>query len=211
MHRLGCTGFFLSGILLEFRMFFCIIEEESTQDNTQDNSYTGNVFMENSHNEPKYIEVRGACVHNLKNINVNVPLHQIAGIDGDGCKYRFAGNRGFKGCASAAGSAQKSARTFFGECDQSRGDEQKFMEVKKYHSAAILLGQYVAVQIFLHYSTGNLSEAGAMADCSRQNRIPKIMDWGFGILKCVRKNIMEKRKLPFGRMSLNWRLCFRNE
>ena len=134
-----------------------------------------------------------------------------AGIDGDGCKYRFAGNRGFKGCASAAGSAQKSARTFFGECDQSRGDEQKFMEVKKYHSVAILLGQYVAVQIFLHYSTGNLSESGAMADCSRQNRIPKIMDGGFGILKCVRKNIMEKRKLPFGRMSLNWRLCFRNE
>ena len=23
----------------------------------QDNSYTGNVFMENSHNEPKYIEM----------------------------------------------------------------------------------------------------------------------------------------------------------
>lgn len=67
----------------------------------------------------------------------------------------------------------KSARTFFGECDQSRGDEQKFMEVKKYHSAVILLGQYVAVQIFLHYSTGNLSEAGPMADCLRQNRIPK--------------------------------------
>ena len=78
MHRLGCIGFFLSGILLEFRMFFCIIEEESTQDN----SYTGNVFMENSHNEPKYIEVRGACVHNLKNVNVNVPLHQIVGIAG---------------------------------------------------------------------------------------------------------------------------------
>ena len=63
-------------------MFFCIIEEESTQDNMQDNSYTGNVFMENSHNEPKYIEVRGACVHNLKNVNVNVPLHQIVGIAG---------------------------------------------------------------------------------------------------------------------------------
>ena len=47
------------------------------------------------------------------------------------------------------------------------------MEVKKYHSAVILLGQYVAVQIFLHYSTGNLSEAGPMADCLRQNRIPK--------------------------------------
>lgn len=38
--------------------------------------------MENSHNEPKYIEVRGACVHNLKNVNVNVPLHQIVGIAG---------------------------------------------------------------------------------------------------------------------------------
>ena len=39
MHRLGCIGFFLSGILLEFRMFFCIIEEESTQDNTYDSTY----------------------------------------------------------------------------------------------------------------------------------------------------------------------------
>ena len=38
--------------------------------------------MENSHNEPKYIEVRGARVHNLKNVNVNVPLHQIVGIAG---------------------------------------------------------------------------------------------------------------------------------
>lgn len=38
--------------------------------------------MENSHNEPKYIEVRGARVHNLKNVNVDVPLHQIVGIAG---------------------------------------------------------------------------------------------------------------------------------
>lgn len=38
--------------------------------------------MENSHNEPKYIEVRGTCVHNLKNVNVNVLLHQIVGIAG---------------------------------------------------------------------------------------------------------------------------------
>lgn len=38
--------------------------------------------MENSHNEPKYIEVKGARVHNLKNVNVNVPLHQIVGIAG---------------------------------------------------------------------------------------------------------------------------------
>ncbi len=33
-------------------------------------------------NEPKKIVVRGANVHNLKNINVDVPLHQIVGIAG---------------------------------------------------------------------------------------------------------------------------------
>lgn len=33
-------------------------------------------------NEPKKIGVRGANVHNLKNINVDVPLHQIVGIAG---------------------------------------------------------------------------------------------------------------------------------
>lgn len=33
-------------------------------------------------NEPKKIVVRGANVHNLKNINVDVPLHQIIGIAG---------------------------------------------------------------------------------------------------------------------------------
>ena len=31
-------------------------------------------------NEPKKIVVRGANVHNLKNINVDVPLHQIVGL-----------------------------------------------------------------------------------------------------------------------------------
>lgn len=33
-------------------------------------------------NELKKIVVRGANVHNLKNINVDVPLHQIVGIAG---------------------------------------------------------------------------------------------------------------------------------
>ena len=33
-------------------------------------------------NEPKKIVVRGANVHNLKNINMDVPLHQIVGIAG---------------------------------------------------------------------------------------------------------------------------------
>ena len=35
-----------------------------------------------SNNEPDHIEVRGAKVHNLKNINVDVPLHKIVGIAG---------------------------------------------------------------------------------------------------------------------------------
>lgn len=29
--------------------------------------------METKHNEPKYIRVKGARVHNLKNVNVDVP------------------------------------------------------------------------------------------------------------------------------------------
>ena len=38
--------------------------------------------METNHNEPKYIRVKGARVHNLKNVNVDVPLHQIVGVAG---------------------------------------------------------------------------------------------------------------------------------
>ena len=32
--------------------------------------------------QPKKIEVRGARVHNLKNIDVDIPLHGITGIAG---------------------------------------------------------------------------------------------------------------------------------
>ena len=38
--------------------------------------------MNNHDNTPKYIQIRGARVHNLKNINVDIPLHQIVGIAG---------------------------------------------------------------------------------------------------------------------------------
>lgn len=39
-----------------------------------------NAVMEYETNEPKHIKVRGAKVHNLKNIDVDVPLHKIVGI-----------------------------------------------------------------------------------------------------------------------------------
>ena len=38
--------------------------------------------MNNHDNNPKYIQIRGTRVHNLKNINVDIPLHQIVGIAG---------------------------------------------------------------------------------------------------------------------------------
>ena len=38
--------------------------------------------MEYETNEPKHIKVRGTKVHNLKNIDVDVPLHKIVGIAG---------------------------------------------------------------------------------------------------------------------------------
>ena len=31
---------------------------------------------------PQHIEVRGGRVHNLKNIDVDIPLHQVVGIAG---------------------------------------------------------------------------------------------------------------------------------
>ena len=44
--------------------------------------------MEEKRMVPKCIRVKGARVHNLKNVNVDVPLNQIvgiAGITGAGC------------------------------------------------------------------------------------------------------------------------------
>lgn len=32
--------------------------------------------------QPDHIEVRGARVHNLRNIDVDIPLHEIVGISG---------------------------------------------------------------------------------------------------------------------------------
>lgn len=38
--------------------------------------------MKESHNAPDKIKIRGGRVHNLKNIDVDIPLNQIVGIAG---------------------------------------------------------------------------------------------------------------------------------
>ena len=40
------------------------------------------IKMTEKYNAPTHIKVRGARVHNLKNVNVDVPLNQIVGIAG---------------------------------------------------------------------------------------------------------------------------------
>ena len=50
--------------------------------------------MHNTDGAPKRIKIHGARVHNLKNINVEIPLNQIvgiAGVSGSGkCLWRWA-------------------------------------------------------------------------------------------------------------------------
>ena len=38
--------------------------------------------MPNHNNIPRRIEIRGARVHNLKSLDVDIPLHQIVGVAG---------------------------------------------------------------------------------------------------------------------------------
>ena len=55
-----------------------------------ENTMTENRISENrasehrtaEHSRPTHIRVRGAKVHNLKNVNVDIPLNQIVGIAG---------------------------------------------------------------------------------------------------------------------------------
>ena len=72
--------------------------------------------------EPKAILIRGARVHNLKNIDVDVPLHEIVGIAGVSGSGKSARARGvvFSGGAPREGEGQSTknprARAHAGCC-----------------------------------------------------------------------------------------------
>ena len=52
---------------------------------------------------PKRIEIRGAKVHNLKNLDVDIPLYQVVGIAGvSGSGKSFTAKREMVGLALAA-------------------------------------------------------------------------------------------------------------
>ena len=57
-------------------------EAEVVQDTASDTQQTQQSEQQLSHCSPKAIQVRGARVHNLKNVNIDIPLGELVGIAG---------------------------------------------------------------------------------------------------------------------------------